>query len=221
MRILVILSAVTLSACALIPGGESNPIPFTASPAPVEARSDYPVSIDLPGGTYRLDQRHASVIFRIRHMDLAWFTARFDARNATLQLDPSDPSRSGLSASVDAASVNTGVLNDDGERAFDAAIARAIGAEITPQITFVSNRIERTGEFTALIHGDLTMNGETHPLTLNATFGGGRVDPLRGAMAIGFSAYGQLNRSDWSVTQWALFTGDEVQIVIEAEFVKV
>jgi polyisoprenoid-binding protein YceI len=151
-------------------------------------------------------------------MELAWFTALFDAIEAELDLDPTDPSRSRLTASVEASSVNTGVLNRAGERAFDTDIARALGGG---EIEFVSTAIERTGEFTARVSGDLSMNGQTHPATLEATFDGGAVDPLRGGrQVLGFSAHGRINRSDWGVSQWRAFTGDEVQIVIEAELVK-
>jgi polyisoprenoid-binding protein YceI len=221
MRAVLLVPLCALAACISIGGSRDRPAPFTAAP-PVEANAgDYAIGVDLPSGDYRLDPRHASVIFRIRHMDLAWFTARFDDRMATLQLDPADPSRSRLTASVATESVNTGVLSDDGARNFDQAIGRAIGGAATPRITFVSTRIERTGEFTARVIGDLTMNGQTHPVTLNATFAGGRVDPLRGgAMVLGFSAYGEFDRSDWGVTQWSAFTGDTVQVVIEAEFTK-
>jgi polyisoprenoid-binding protein YceI len=119
---------------------------------------------------------------------------------------------------VDATSVNTGVLNGSVERAFDRQIGAALGGG---QITFVSTAIERTGRHTARITGDLTMNGQTHPLTLEATFDGAAIDPLRGAnQVLGFSAHGEIDRVQWGVNDWASFTGDTVQIVIEAEFVK-
>ncbi|MBL8545499.1 MAG: polyisoprenoid-binding protein [Hyphomonadaceae bacterium] len=181
----------------------------------------YPVAVDLPAGTYRLDPRHASVLFRIRHEGLSWFTARFDGKDATLTLDPADPTRSQLSASVVTDSVNTGVLNAQGERAFDRSIARALGAEATPSITFTSTAIERTGAATARITGDLTMNGQTHPATLDATFLGDTNDLLRGnARVLGFSAQGAIDRSQWGVNDWRAFTGSQVQIVIEAELVR-
>lgn len=181
----------------------------------------YSVAVDLPAGTYRLDPRHASVLFRIRHQGLAWFTARFDGKDATLTLDPADPTRSQLSASVVTDSVNTGVLNPQGERAFDRSIARALGAEATPAITFTSTAIERTGANTARITGDLTMNGQTHPATLDATFEGDTNDLLRGgARVLGFSAQGSIDRTQWGVNDWRAFTGSEVQIVIEAELVR-
>jgi polyisoprenoid-binding protein YceI len=193
----------------------------TAQTPPLQPAPAYDVAVDLPNGAYRLDPRHASVQFRIRHQGLAWFTARFDTKDATLELDASDPSRSRLTASVDASSVNTGVLNREGERAFDRQIGRALGAESAPQITFVSTAIERTGEHTARITGDLTMNGRTHPATLDATFDGDTIDILRGAnRVLGFSARGEIDRGLWGVDEWDSFTGDTVQIVIEAEFVK-
>jgi polyisoprenoid-binding protein YceI len=222
MRVFALLFAVALAACASAPGASNQPPPFAgeARAAPSQA-TDYPIAIDLPAGTYRLDPRHANVTFRIRHMGLAWFTARFDGRSATLELDPADPSRSTLRATIDANSVNTGVLNQQGERAFDRSIGRALGAETTPTISFASTAIERTGEHTARVTGDLTMNGQTHPVALDVTFDGGVVDPLRGgAMVLGFSAHGEIDRTQWGVDEWRSFTGAEVQIVIEAELVK-
>lgn len=220
MRVSALLFAVALAACASTSGASNQPPPFTGEAAPVRA-ADYPIAVDLPAGTYRMDPRHASVSFRIRHMGLAWFTARFDGRAATLELDPADPSRSRLNATIDANSVNTGVLNQQGERAFDRSIGRALGVVATPSISFTSTAIERTGEHSARVTGDLTMNGQTHPATLDVTFDGAAVDPLRGgATVLGFSAHGEIDRTQWGVDEWRSFTGAEVQIVIEAELVK-
>lgn len=202
MRVLLIAACLAFAPTAL--AQETPP-----SPA-------FEVAVDQPAGAYRLDPRHASVLFRIRHMDLTWFTARFDTKDATLELDRDDPTRSRLTASVDG--LNTGVLNNDGERAFDAQIARALGGA---PITFASTAIERTGETTARVTGDLTMNGQTHPATLDVTFTGSTTDILRGAnRVLGFSAVGEIDRTQWGVTDWRAFTGPQVQIVIEAEFVK-
>ena len=73
---------------------------------------------------------------------------------------------------------------------------------------------------TGRVTGDLTLNGQTHPAVLEVTYDGGHTDPLRGHTAIGFSAHTTLLRSQWGVTNWTQFTGDEVQVIIEMEFVK-
>lgn len=197
------MRAFLLAACLLL-----------ASPA--FAQTPTSPSVDQPGGVYRLDPRHASVLFRIRHQDVSWFTARFDTKTAMLELDSEDVARSRLTASVEG--LNTGVLNREGERAFDAQITRALG---DAPITFVSTAIERTGDDTARVSGDLTLNGQTHPATLDVRFSGSTNDLLRGGnRVLGFSATGTINREDWGVRDWRAFTGAEIEIVIEAEFVR-
>jgi polyisoprenoid-binding protein YceI len=221
MRALTVALALALSACASTQGATTTAAPFTGEPRATTQTANYPIAADVPAGTYRLDPRHATVLFRIQHMHMHWFTARFDTRDATLELNATDPSQSHLQASVDATSVNTGVLNQQGERAFDRSVGRAIGSDTTQQIAFASTAIQRTGQFTARVTGDLTMNGQTHPAVLDVTFDGGAVDPLRGGnQVLGFSAHGTVDRSQWGVTQWQAFTGNDVQIVIEAELVK-
>lgn len=214
MRTHFLIALCLLAGCATVEGASA---PSLTAPAPA-ASAPFDVAVDLPGGSYHLDPRHASVLFRIRHEGLAYFTARFDTKDATLELDAADPSRSHLDAAVDANSVSTGLVNARGERSFDQSIARALGGA---QIRFVSTAIERTGAHTAHVNGDLTLNGQTHPAALDVTFAGGAVDPLRGgAEVIGFSAQGEIDRTQWGVDEWRAFTDARVQIVIEAELVR-
>ena len=218
MRIYLVILSLGLAACASVegtPASQTTPVAVTS-----EAPGAYPISADLPAGVYRLDPRHANVTFRIRHEELSWFVGRFNDKSAELTLDPADPSRSRLTASVGADSVDTGLFGDE-QRTFDHQIGRALGAATAPQITFTSTSIERTGRYTARITGDLSMNGQTHPAVLDATFNAGRVDPLRGAaMVLAFSARGVIDRTQWGVSQWRAFSAADVEIVIEAELVK-
>src|SRR5574338_128208 len=223
MRTITVALALSLAACATTPGAASSGAPFSGPPdvAPAAAASaNYPVAVDLPAGTYRLDNRHATVLFRIQHEHMHWFTARFNGKDATLSFNPQDPSQSHLTASVDASTVDTGVPGQN-DNAFDHAIGRALGGDTQQQITFTSTAIQRTGQYTARVTGDLAMNGQTHPATLDATFDGGAIDPLRGGnQVLGFSAHATIDRSQWGVNTWSSVTGNEVQIVIEAELVK-
>jgi polyisoprenoid-binding protein YceI len=120
---------------------------------------------------------------------------------------------------IPAASVDTGHRNDAGEAAFDRTIAnRVFGAEDHPDITFVSTAIERTGEATGLVTGDLTLNGVTRPVTLNVTFNGGRFVLITGKQTLGFSAAATIRRSEFDADDWSQVVGDDVEILIEAEF---
>src|SRR5262249_1764309 len=221
------LLALALAACVSAPGAANAPAPFSAAAAAQAAdrtsgptSGAFPIAVDLPAGEYRSDPHHTSVIWRIRHQGLAWLSARFDTSAATLTLDPADPSRSHIQATIDAHSIDTNVLGANGQRNFDNTIAGWLGADHTPQITFNSTRIERTGQNTARVTGDLTLNGQTHPAVLDVTFDGGHTDPLRGHTALGFSAQTTIQRSQWGVSAMSQFASDEVQIVIEMELVK-
>ena len=65
--------------------------------------------------------------------------------------------------------------------------------------------------------GDLTLRGVTRPGTLDVTFNG--TGPgLLGGHRMGFSATGDIKRSDFGSKAWLSAVGDAVHIVIEAEF---
>jgi polyisoprenoid-binding protein YceI len=88
--------------------------------------------------------------------------------------------------------------------------------------------VERTGDKTARITGDLTLHGITRPVVLGATFNGGygknSFDP--GGARIGFSARGTLNRSQFGLAEGipapgtTMGVGDAVQFQLEVEFSK-
>lgn len=222
MRALVVALSLGLAACVSAQGATDTQSPFSRQQPPTQSLPQSPQAytpVNLPAGAYRIDPRHTTVLFRIRHEGISWFTARFNTKDATLELNPADPTQSHLTASVDATSVDSGLINAAGERGFDRSIGNMLGAQTTQQITFNSTAIERTGQNTARVTGDLTMNGQTHPATLEVTFGGGHNDIARaGAVAIGFSAHGVIDRSQWGVNQWTAFAGNDVQIIIETEF---
>jgi polyisoprenoid-binding protein YceI len=171
-------------------------------------------------GAYQLELPHASVIWRVKHLGLSHYTARFTRIEASLDFDPARPEASRVKAIIDPLSVRA-------EHPTDANWDRQIGGDILkgtqfPQIIFESTSIERTGEFTGRITGNLTFAGVTKPVVLDATFNGAlNASPLyRGRDAVGFSARTTFKRSDFGVSRYAAFVGDEVEVIIEAEFTR-
>ena len=206
--IVAIASLALLCACA-----QQQP-----PPAPEAA-----VVHDAPAGEYTLDAAHASLEFRVNHIGFSMYTARFAKLDATLHFDPAAPEAMNVAATVDVRSLTlpappAGFTEEMlGEQWFDAARY--------PEITFRSNAVERTGPNTARVTGDLTMHGITKPLTLEARFNGGYAsNPYDPHARIGFSAHGNLNRSDFGIafglppegSNMGVF--DDVEIVVEAEF---
>lgn len=228
MRHFVLAIVLMAAACATAPTPAPTPPSApqqgsVASPVPAAIARDESASLnpaDAPAGAYTLDPRHASVTWRIRHLGLGLYTARFDTIAGTLAFDPANPANSNINVTIAANSVSTGLLNRQGERAFDREISEALGAAAHPNITFASRSVQVTGPTTGLITGDLTLNGQTRPVTLEASFHGGRFVVLRGKHQLAFAARTIIRRSEWGVTQWGMFTGDEVEILIDAEFVQ-
>ncbi len=221
--------ALVLTACATAgaqtpaaPQGAVTPAPalVAAALAPSEDASRDPS--EAPAGAYALDPRHTSVIWRIRHGGVGIYVGRFDTISGVLNFDPQAPENSTLAVEIDALSVSTGLLNGNGERTFDREIAQVLGAAENPKITFASTSVVRTGPDTGLVIGDMTMNGQTHPATFEVRFQGGRFMALTGKHDLAFSARTIIERSQWGVGNiiFNRFTGNQVEIVIETEFLK-
>lgn len=199
--------------------------PPKATPA-AKAATEAQAPADAPAGAYFMDLAHTSVNFRLSHMGISHYTARFTKMDGQLTFDPANPAAQSVTATLDATSLQTN-YPDSAKLDFDSQIEREfLGAAQFPQITFKSTKIDVTGPKTATVTGDLTLHGVTKPVTLQATFNGGykpnAYDPM--GARVGFSAQGSFKRSDFGISYGipapgtTMGVGDEVQIAIETEF---
>jgi polyisoprenoid-binding protein YceI len=156
--------------------------------------------------TYTIDPAHVFVTFGIKHGPFgATVLGRFDrARD--------DVTRSSVKAAVDATTIDTNFARRDA----DLKGPDFLNAAEFPAITFVSTRIERTGDRTGTITGDLTLMGVTKPMVLKATFAGEA--PSGPASHVGFSAVGEIDINDFQLKKAIQFGfGPKIEIRIEAE----
>jgi len=179
-------------------------------------------------GLYKLDPAHASLIFKVNHMGLSNYTARFKNFDAQLEFDPNNPSASKVNATIEVGSLETDFPRSTPN--FNAQLQNPDWLNVVkfPKIMFRSTKVTPTGAKTARITGELNLHGVTHPVTLEATFNGGYAshpyDPL--GSRIGFSAHGSFKRSEFGITQGipakgsTMGVGDKVEVIIEAEFTK-
>ena len=169
-----------------------------------------------PKGDYVLDPAHTSIVWSLKHAGLSNYTARFDTAQGALSFDPDSPENSRVDIRIDPASVNTGDSEFDDEIANKGSY---FNAEKYNEIRFTSTSIKITGENTGEITGALTFRGQTHPLTLSATFNGAGKSFGHKGKTLGFSARGRLKRSDFGLKHLLNFgIGDEVTLTIETEF---
>lgn len=172
---------------------------------------------DMPAGTYAVDKTHASLIARVKHMGLAAYTVRFTGFEASYSWDPQSPQTARVEAVFQAASLDTGEPKFNGEFA-----EKFLDARDNPTIRFVSTSIVQTSPGKGTMTGDLTLRGVTKPVTLDVTFDGFRSGI--GGQRSGFSAKGVIKRSEFGSTFLLnpplAMVGDEVELILELEFVK-
>ncbi|MCM2551277.1 YceI family protein [Burkholderia glumae] len=168
----------------------------------------------VPAGRYTLDPHHWSVGFDVSHLGYSRFMMRFDRASAVLDWRAGGPAVSRVSATIEAASIDTNVP------VLDRMIAGgdALDASHYPSIRFDSTGWTPTGEHTGKLTGDLTIRGTTRPVTLAVTFNGYGRNPLTKQPTVGFSAHGTFSRSAFGIPTWYPAVGDEVRVRIEAEF---
>ncbi|HSZ74224.1 MAG TPA: YceI family protein, partial [Rhizomicrobium sp.] len=170
---------------------------------------------NVPKGNYVLDPDHAQVIFTITHMGLSSFYGRLGKVTGTLAFDVAAPEQSTLDVQIDMTTIDTHVPKLDGE-----LTDGMFNSAKFPTATFKATKIEKTGDHTGTVTGDLTIKDVTKPVTLNVTFNGGRDSPIPfQPYRIGFDATGTIKRSDFGLTNtvWSGFVSDDVTLAIEAE----
>lgn len=214
-------AALTLAACSQ-PAADKAP----EAKAP-QAAPGAEVKTTATAGVYDLDKTHASVTFRVDHLGMSRYTARFTGIDGKLNFDPANPAAMSVEASVDTRSIKTDYPNPTPD--FDAELAGPnwLDAARFPKITFKSTSVEPTGPNTAKVAGDFSLHGVTKPLVLDVIFNGGYDGaPMDPGSRVGFSAQGKIKRSDFGVSYGVpqpgstFGVGDEVEIQIEAEFTK-
>lgn len=177
---------------------------------------------DMPAGKYSMDKTHASLLWKVSHAGLSNYTARFKRFDATIALDPKQPENSTVIATIDPLSLETDYVT--GERDFNKELSTGeqwLNATKFPEIRFESTRLQKTGDNTGIMHGNLSFLGVTKPVALDVVFNGAyAVQPFSKKPTLGFSATGSLNRSDWGLDTYIPAIGDRVDFVIEAEFAR-
>ena len=171
-------------------------------------------------GIWAIDPTHTQAGFAARHLMVTKVRGRFTDVSGTATIGET-PETSSVEVELRAASVDTGF----GQRDDHLRSADFFDVERYPTLTFRSTRVQRTGERTFKLHGDLTIRGVTRPVTLDAEYEGVTSDPWGGQRA-GFTASTEVNREDWGLT-WnqalesgGVVVGKKVKIEIETELVK-
>ncbi len=183
-----------------------------AGAASAQAPSRDPATVKP--GTYKVEPYHTQVTFTLSHFGLSEFSGFFSGASGVLKLDPANPAGDRLDVTIPVNSVLTTVpkLTGElkGEKWFDAAKY--------PVAEFKSTKITLAGAAGAVISGTLTLHGVTKPITLKAHLVGAGVNPIDKAYTVGFAASGTIKRSQFGVSAYVPYVGDDVHLTIAGAF---
>lgn len=163
--------------------------------------------------TYEVDPSHTQLVFSYNHLGYSTGYGMFSGFGGTIEFDEEEPANSSVEVSFPVRSMLTGW-----EERFEHFMSDDFfGAEEDDMVTFVSTGIEVTGDDTALIRGDLTINAITNEVVLDATLTQQSVHPMMNEPWVGFTATTTVLRSDYDLGMFAPAVSDEVEIEISVE----
>ena len=176
-------------------------------------------SVEIPGyiaGTWDIDPVHSHVGFVARHLMVSKVRGNFTKVEGQI-ITADNPLESTATATIDMTSLSTGNEQRDG----DVKGENFLDVASHPTMTYRTTGIRRDGG-EIIADGELTIKGVTHPVALTVEVNGFGPDPYGGTRA-GFSAAGEINRTDYGITaNMVLPTGgvmvsEKIQLVIEIE----
>ncbi|MDJ0977489.1 MAG: YceI family protein [Erythrobacter sp.] len=197
-------------------GFAAAPAIFAQDPPQVPGAPD---PARVTAGTYAADPLHSLVEFEVSHFGFNEYFGIFGDVSGTLELDPDNLEGAKVDVTIPIASVTTAnaQLTDHLLRAGkDGASPDFFGPD-PAAARFVSTGIA-VDEMTAEITGNLTINGITRPVTLEAEFVGAGVNPYNNKETVGFEAETTILRSEFGVNYGIPLVSDEVELEISVAF---
>jgi polyisoprenoid-binding protein YceI len=171
-------------------------------------------------GTWTFDPNHTQVEFSAKHLGMMTVRGHFAEVTATGDIHPDQPQRTRVEATINTGSIRT----HNEQRDKDLRSSNFLEVDKYPTITFKSTKIESAGGDHYKLTGDLTIKGNTRPVTLDVLKYGEFNDPRMGHR-IGYAAEGEINRKDFGMRFEMMLDGkfivsNEIQIHIEGELLE-
>ncbi len=117
---------------------------------------------------YAIDKegQHAFINFKISHLGYSWLYGTFRDFDGSFSFDAANPAASTVQVSINTASLDS----NHAERDKHLRGADFLNVDKHPVATFKSTSVKPTGERSFDITGDLSLNGVTKPVTIQAGF---------------------------------------------------
>ena len=173
----------------------------------------------LAADTYNFDKAHTRIGFTAQHLIISSVDGRFKDFDGVIVVDP-DITKSSVKITIKTASVDT----DNSQRDNDLRNSEFLDVAKYPEMTFVSDKIEKRGDGYVAI-GTFTLKGVSKKIELPFTFAGPITDPW-GMQRIAAKASTKINRQDYGVKynqamkDGSAIVGNEVVLNLTVEATK-
>jgi polyisoprenoid-binding protein YceI len=175
----------------------------------------------VTAGTYKTDPGHSLIGWEVNHFGFNDYFGIFGDVAGTLTIDPANPNAAKVDVTIPVAKVTTasaGLTSHLLRAGKDGGKPDFFGP--TPaDARFVSTKVVASG-MTAKITGNLTLNGVTKEVVLDAEFTGAGNNPFNKKATIGFEAETTIKRSDFGIAYALPMVSDEVELDISVAFEK-
>lgn len=170
-----------------------------------------PAAFARDAETFEIDPSHTQVIFTVGRFDFTTVFGAFTDVSGTVWIDRDSPENSRVEAR---AATGSAWLGDETRRTHVLG-QHWLNAEANPELVFTSSGVELVDETVARVTGDLTVFGQTHPVTFDVRLNQLGTDPSNQREAAGFTVTGTIDRTEWGNTTATRLISPEVGIHIE------
>ena len=165
--------------------------------------------------TFSVDPIHTSIIFRVKHLGVAYVFGRFNGATGTIHFDPSEPGNTSIFIRVKTDNIDT----NDEKRDNHLKSPDFFNTAKYPLISFKSNSAKEINKQLLEISGNMTILGKTRPITVKVNHTGAGLDPW-GKHRIGFETSFTIKRSDYGMDFMIGGVSDAVNLTVSVEGIK-
>lgn len=169
---------------------------------------------------WAIDPMHSEIQFKVKHLVISTVTGQFNTFSGQVTADGEDFDGAEVSFEADIDSIDT----NNEQRDQHLKSADFFDAANHPKMTY-KGKLEKNGEDSYLLNGEMNIRGHAKPVALEVSFGGQMVDPYGNEKA-GFEISGKINRKEFGLA-WSAVTeaggvvvADEVKLLLNVQLGK-
>jgi polyisoprenoid-binding protein YceI len=164
---------------------------------------------------YEIDPAHSFIEFKIQHLGFGWLHGSFDDFSGGFTVDRDNPGNAGAEITIATESVDT----NHAERDKHLRSGDFLAVDEHPEASFVATSLERTGDGTGILKGELTLRGQTNPVEIEFVEIGHGEDPW-GNYRAGFEGTTTLTLADYGIDYDLGPSATEVHLTLAVEGVR-